>query len=392
VRIDDERDLHGRLAAAFEAITPRPAPVDGAVRRGRAIRVRRRVAVVVGAAAVVAIGVFAVPSLLHQTASPAPVSPAKVKPYTVTVQAPGPHSAPGLIASGTIDGQGWQFTAAKPGTGTAVPGGQIFTTSGPAFRGASAYALPSALAVTTDPVSFAHISGVVPTPGHVQVQYGAVRADVTYVAVRLSNGTVLTLHPVAVYGVRAVAFAVPVGAGIVDATAYSRHGEIATAIPFRAPSGVAAFGVWLTPGQHGLARASDRIGSGTVNGRAWSVTAYLGPWGICYQVPATGLTWAYCTPTTALDPNSGPLNSATLSMTGDGLAVAAGHAPASAAWVIVNQPDGTTTKVWPVTVGGQKLFAFQLPTGPACPGPGCPDPLSWTAYDNSGHVVRWPAG
>ena len=135
MRIDDERDVHEQLEAAFEAITPRPAPVDGTVRRGRAIRVRRRVAVAAGAAAAVAIGVFAVPSLLHQTASPAPVSPAK--PYTVTVQAPGPHSAPGLIASGTIDGQSWQFTAAKPGTGAPGPGpgGQMFTTSGPAFGG-----------------------------------------------------------------------------------------------------------------------------------------------------------------------------------------------------------------------------------------------------------------
>jgi hypothetical protein len=52
--------------------------------------------------------------------------------------------------------------------------------------------------------------------------------------------------------------------------------------------------------------------------------------------------------------------------------------------VIVSQPNGTTTKIWPVTVGGQKLFAFQSQTGPK--------PLSWTAYDNSGHVVRWPAG
>ena len=224
------------------------------------------------------------------------------------------------------------------------------------------------------------------TRGPVQIQYGAVRADVTYVAVPLGNGTALVLHPVAVYGVRAVAFAVPVGAGVVDATAYSRHGEIAAATPFNAPSGVAAFGVWLAPGQHGLARASGRIGSGTANGRAWSVTAYLGPWGICYQVPATGLTWAYCPPATSdLYRNSG-----TRSFTGAGLAVAAGHAPASAAWVIVNQPDGTTAKVWPVTVGGQKLFAFQLPTGPACPGLGCPNELSWTAYDNSGHVVRRP--
>jgi hypothetical protein len=203
---------------------------------------------------------------------------------------------------------------------------------------------------------------------------------VTYVAVRLGNGTVLVLHPVEVYGVRAVAFAVPVGAGVVDATAYSRHGEIAAAIPFNAPGGVAAFGVWLTPGQHGLARASGRIGSGTASGIAWSVTAYLGPWGICIQAPATGDTSAYCVPASSdLDLNSGATE-----MTGDGLTVAAGHAPPSTAWVIVNQPYGTMTKVWPVTVGGQKLFAFQLQTGP--------NPLTWTAYDNSGHVVRWPAG
>ena len=379
MRIDDERDVHEQLEAAFEAITPRPAPVDGAVRRGRAIRVRRRVAVTAGAAAVVAIGVFAVPSLLHQTASPAPVSAAR--PYTVTVQAPSPHSAPGLIASGTIDGQRWQVTAAKPGTGGAGgagPGGQIFTTSGPAFGGKATTQPSFALTVdNADPVFF---SDVALTAGPVQVQYGAVRADVTYVAVRLDNGTVLILHPVAVYGVRAVAFAVPVGAGVAGATAYSRHGEIAAAIPFNGPAGVAAFGVWLTPGQHGLARASGRIGSGTASGRAWSVTAYLGPWGICIQAPATGITSEFCVPATAdLD-----LNSAATTITGDGLSVAAGHAPASAAWVIVHQPDGTTTKVWPVTVGGQKLFAVQLQTGP--------DPLSWTAYDNSGHVVRWPAG
>ena len=374
MRIDDERDLHGQLETAFEAITPRPAPVDGAVRRGQAIRVRRRVAAAAGAAAVVAIGVFAVPSLLHRSVEPAP---AAVGPYAVTVQPPGPHSAPGLIASGTIDGKRWQLTEAKPVSG-GPPGssGPIVTTSGPAFGGNAASG-PALAVDSADPVSF---SDSVLTGGPVQVQYGAVRADVTYVAVRLGDGTVLILHPVTVYGVRAVAFAAPVGARVVDATAYSRHGEIAAAIPFNAPNGVAAFGVWLTPGQHGLARAAGRIGSGTANGSAWSVTAYLGPWGICIQAPATGITSAFCVPATSdLD-----LNSGATTMTGDGLSVAAGHAPPSAAWVIVNQPDGTTTKVWPVTVGGQKLFAFPLQTGP--------NPLSWTAYDSSGHVVRWPAG
>ena len=133
MRIDDERDLHEQLEVAFGAITPRPALVDGATRRGRAIRVRRRVAVVAGAAAVVAIGALAVPSLLHRSAAAGPVAP--VGGNTVTVQAPGPHSAPGLIASGTIDGPRWQLTAAKPGTGAPGPGEQIFTTSGPAFEG-----------------------------------------------------------------------------------------------------------------------------------------------------------------------------------------------------------------------------------------------------------------
>jgi hypothetical protein len=362
--INDERDLQDRLEAAFGAITPRPAPIDGAVRRGRAIRVWRRAAVAAGAAAVVAIGVFAVPSLLHRSAAPAPVAP--VGPYTVTVQAPGPHSAPGLIALGTINGQRWEFTAAKRGIGGSDFTGQIFTTSGPAFAGNAAGQAGTALAVYgAAPVSFFDL-----TCGPVQVQYGAVRADVTYVAVLLDNGTTLILHPVAVYGVRAVAFAIPVGAGIAEATAYSRHGEIAAAFPFNDPSGTADFGVWLKPGQHGLARASGRIGSGRVSGSAWSATAYLGPWGICIQVSGLGIA---CVPTAS------GLGSGYWSLTQGTLSVAGGGAPASTARIIVNQPDGTRTTVRPVTVGGQELFAFQLRTGPKR--------LSWTDYDSSGAVV-----
>ncbi len=362
MRIDDERDLHERLEAAFEAITPRPAPIDGAVRRGKAIRVWRRAAVAAGVAAVVAIGVFGVPSLLHRPAAPGPAAP--VGAYTVTVQAPGPHSAPGLIALGTINGQGWQFIAAQPGSAPGR-GAQIFTTSGPAFGGDAGSQAGAALAVYgSDPVSFFEL-----TCGPVQVQYGAVAADVTYVNVRLDNGTVLILHPVAVYGVRAVAFAIPVGAGIAEVTAYSRHGEIAAAIPFNDPSGTADLGGWLKPGQHGLARASGRIGSGTFHGTAWSVTAYLGPWGICVRFPAG----VVCVPAGV------SVDSSATELTSGELSLAAGGAPASTALVIVYQPDGTSATVRPVTVGGQKLFAFLLRTGP--------NRLSWTDYDSSGAVV-----
>ncbi|HEY6294230.1 MAG TPA: hypothetical protein VIX15_01075 [Streptosporangiaceae bacterium] len=367
--IDDERDLRERLEAAFGAITPRSAPVDGAVRRGRAIRVWQRAAVAAGVAAVaagvaavVAIGVFAVPALPDRPAAPAPVAP--VGPYTVTVQAPGPHAAPGEIALGTINRQGWQFIAAKPGTAPGR-GAQFFTTLGPAFAGQATSQLGPALAgYGAAPASFLEL-----TCGPVQVQYGAVAADVTHVAVRLDNGTVLTLHPVAVYGVRAVAFAIPVGAGITEVTAYSRHGVIAAATPFNDPSGTADFGVWLRPGQHGLARASGRIGSGTFHSSAWSATAYLGPWGICIRFPAG----------VACVPDGASVDSSATELTSGELSVAAGGAPASTALVIVYQPDGTSTTVRPVTVGGQKLFALQVRTGP--------NRLGWTDYDSSGAVV-----
>ena len=63
--IDDQHDLYERLDRAVEAITPRAAPVDGAMRRGRRIRRWRRSAIVAGVAVVEAAGAVAVPSLRH---------------------------------------------------------------------------------------------------------------------------------------------------------------------------------------------------------------------------------------------------------------------------------------------------------------------------------------
>jgi len=93
VSIDDERGLYERLDLAVGTLTPREAPVDRAMRRGRGMRWRRRAAVAAGLAAVVAAGVVAVPSLRHTVTE----RPAEAR-YTATVRPPGPHSPPGLIA------------------------------------------------------------------------------------------------------------------------------------------------------------------------------------------------------------------------------------------------------------------------------------------------------
>jgi hypothetical protein len=203
---------------------------------------------------------------------------------------------------------------------------------------------------------------------------------VSYVKVRLGNGTVLTLHPVTVYDARAVAvaFAFPAGAVIVDVTAYSRHGEIATAIPFNVPDGDGDvyFGSWLKPGQHGAARASGPIGSGTVGGTAWSSAAYLGPWGVCMVNTGSSVGGSVCTPTAAPQLGTTILNPPG----GNGVEVATGVAAPSVVRIVVRQSDGAVIGVRPVTIGDQKVFAFATTKGPGT--------FSWTAYDGSGAVVK----
>ena len=385
MRIDDEHDLSERLDRAFEMITPRPAPVDGAVRRGKTIRVRRRVAAAVGVAAIVAIAVITVPSLNHGALpAPAPASGHHPSPYTITVQPPGPRSPAGLIASGTVNGKRWQISVDKPGTHGAGPGRQYTYASGPAYTYASGSAGgtsaisgigPALRADGADPVAFAG-GGSAPTSS----LYGAVRADVSYVKVSLGNGTVLILRPVTVYGVRAVAFAYPASAVIDAVTAYSRNGEIATAIPFDGPDATAYFGIWLKPGQHGSARASGPIGSGTVAGTDWSSAAHLGPWGVCIVDTGTEVGGFICAPSTASQLGTTVLNPET----DDGPGVAVGVASPSVVRIVVHRADGYASQVRPVTIGDQKFFAVTTVKGPG--------KFSWAAYDASGALVKSSAG
>jgi hypothetical protein len=362
-------ELHERLEAAFEAISPHPAPVDQAMRGGRMIRIRRRAAVAAGVAVVAAAAVFSAPALLHRTAAPAPTSPARS--YTVTVQAPGSGAQPGEIATGTINGQRWWVVADRPGVDGAAAGQQDIIIAGPAAGaiGGNISIVPVlSTAYSPGPGSFTAI-----TSGTAQVQVGAVRADVSYVMVRLDDGSVLTVHPVTVYGTRAVAFALPAGVQIDEVAAYSRHGEIGYAVPFNQPRGLAWIVSWLRPGQRQAARASGLIASGRAGGQAWSAIAYLGPWGICIPILDPQPAEVACVP-------SVPAPVMVLNLDQGGTPeIAAGIAAASVARVVVTQPDGSTASVRLVMVGGRKFFAFAVRPGAR--------PLRWAAYDRAGNVV-----
>lgn len=368
MRIDDSSDLRERLDEAFQAIAPHPAPIDSAVQRGRAIRVRRRVVAAAGVAIVAAIGAVAAfaPPSLHRLVSPPPAT--QVGQHTVTVDPPGPHSAAGVIASGTVDGKGWQIAATDSATDGLGIGQQLFIAFGAAFGPTPASTTGPALGTYgTGPVTFAGMSS-----GPTEAQYGPVQADVSYVTVRLGDGTVLTLHPVRVYGTRAVAFAAPVDLGIASVTAYSRHGEIATAIPFNDPGDMAYFGAWLRPGQHGLARASGMVFSGRAGGSSWQVTAYQGPWGFCVKVSGNGVVG--CGPVLA-----GAAGPGVACWTMGAATFVVGGTPARATRVVITVPGIRSVQVRPVRVGEQELFAFVFP--------GAAQSVSWKTYDGSGAVV-----
>jgi hypothetical protein len=282
------------------------------------------------------------------------------------VQPLGSHSPAGLIAAGTINGKTWQIVTYRPGTEGASAGQQCFSTLGATFGspGGSKDSGPQpTMAGSVDPVQFTG-SGT----GTAEASYGIVGSDVSYVAVTLSNGTVLTLRPATVYGKRYVGFIAPAGT-VVEAVAYSRRGEIASAIPFSTPGGQPVFSAWLRPGQHGLPRARGQVGSWVLGGRTWPVTVYLGPWGICFDEGAGEST---CSPE-GIPPGTSVMGFASAGSQG----VITGSAAPDVARLVFNLPGGKTAQALPVTVGGQKFFAVATPRGG----------LRWTAYDAAGKVV-----
>ena len=368
-------ELRESLDEVMRTVIPGEPPVDAAMRRGKAIRRRRRVTAVASAVAVAVIAAVGYPAVTHWRALPAPPPVTHTHHVVVTDIPPGKGAAPGLVASGVIGKRSWQVLVSKPGPiGTAqnqqcvYTKGSAFTTGATAGSGTASRELDCGPALTpgTDPVTFAGGSA-----GPNQAQLGAVTADVRYVVVQLDDGQELKLTPVRVYGIRLVAFAAPL-ATVASATAYLDSGQYLTAIPSDLPAGLAIFGKWLRPRQPVPPRATAVIASGTTDGHSWSVTAYVGPWGTCFSTAAGE---SACT--------------ATVPMTSTGVVGIAGNPPqfvygsaaASVSYLIVRLTDGRFFRTGVVPIDGEKLFAFALGKGQTL--------RRWTAYDAAGRGVSW---
>jgi hypothetical protein len=338
--IDDERELRGRLDSVLEAIAPSPAPVAATLRRGRTIRIRRRVGVVAGLAAAVGIA-LAAPGLVHQIVRQPPVTPDEHK-WVLTVDPPGPYPPPGLIGWGTINGKHWRISIdASLSSGTSSQCLYVVQTNGQ--NPGSSCGPPISLDQDPSPAVLLLEGG----NDGVTYEYGVVRPDVARVVIALSDDSTLTLRPYRLHSQRWVAFAVPTSLPIASATAYSNRSELGYAIPYGD-----GFTTWLRPGEQGLPRATYAIGWGVASGLARPVILHVGPWGYCFS---TGMCTAPL-PRTAT-------NGYFIGSTSGGGWTILGQASPSVAYVVGTLSDGSTVRARAVDVGGPKLWAWAIPRG-----------------------------
>lgn len=393
--------LRDDLDRALRSVTTGEAPVQRAMRDGRRLRNRRRLAVLASALAIAAVAAVS-PSLARLSAAPAlpgTSHPATLLPSVtgtspadpvVSDQPPDPGAAPGTVAQGLIGDHRWAVVLAGSDR---TPQGQAYAcyrayvarTAGGQASGPDAHiyedCAPAAdgLVVVpgTDPAGLAAVlTGMGPDGTTEQVVLGAVAADVDYLALTFADGQQLKLVPVSWHGHRYVAWIVPADMTIARLTAHLGgpgfdNGQVTTAVPFQQADAAPQFGLWFAPGQAVPPRASGIIGYGTPGGPTWSASAYEGPWGTCF-LPELGR--ASCVWRTRL------ADTELLGVGGNPPAAAFGSAAPGVAYLRVSLSNGTTVQVTPVSVGNERLFALWPGVGVSA--------TEWTAYDAAGRVLN----
>jgi hypothetical protein len=352
----DEHEVRQRVQNALATMTAPPVPASVIKARGRGIRMRRRAALA-GVAAVVAALAVAVPGLLRQAP---PGTGAVVRPAgPLTISKPGPSAGPGVIGSGTVDGKSWK----------------VWLTGGP-DPVAEATGLPATGAVGSRPDGPAPATFHSAGSGTRRSLAGPIGPEVAYLTMQLADGTVLSLYPATWHGHDNIGLVMPKNLGIVRSTAYSRHGELAYAIPFPA-SGFPVVAAWLRPGAPVPAAAEMTVGSATYAHSWWTVEAQIGPWGTCLvQTAGTGAVW--CAPAGALPPDA-----VTSVVIDPALGVVTGIAGQAVASITLTLADGKTALLPLVSVGSQDFFALSVHDQHV---------VRWTAYNTAGRPAASGTG
>jgi hypothetical protein len=349
-----------------------PAPVDAILRRGRAIRARRRGAAVSCVAVLaVAVAVTASMQAFGTPGKPAPVAlPGHPAGHAVTLNVADPRAPGGVFASGTADGTPWRL-AVRNIAGPApwcLPAVVLNSRDGDVLFYRPGHApLISNTAFLTNP-------GGQPGAGYAFAEVGS---GVTRLAVTLRDGTRLTVRPVAVrlcgqlfhlagFGYPAAGVA-QVAGHLGNRATFSYHPPGTLFGPrASAPGAFAAPGLWYNTKSGGSA-ASGPIGSGQAGGISWRLSMSLGSGGQCYTGSARSRgphgEAEECLPVQA-PPAGAALSWVPFPATAaPGLTGYAGLVSPRTGYVIARLSDGTTRKLTPADMGGRKYFGLAVGHG-----------------------------
>ncbi len=340
--IQDDRDLRARLISSLGGIEPGPAPVTGALRQGKAMRMRRRISAAAGLA-VIAAGAVLLPGIL-QGHRPAPAARPH---YKVTVRHLRPLARAGVIAAGVTDGHRWSVQlSGPPGDPTMVPHGMpgILRSTSPLAVG-----WPAILNTQDDPASRSDV-----------LVAGTVIDRVTRLDILLAGGQSVSLTPVSWNGHRWVAVALPPAVRIVRAVAYAGASELAHSVPFAGVN----LDSWWRPGQVPPRRVTKLIGAGRTGRISWRYQAEIGPWGYCYLNPDGSVCFDSVT-----NPELVPAGKVLAAMSCGPLGNAVPHGPTSGLFavasgvraVVLRYSDGSTARFTAVEVAGDWLVAYAIP-------------------------------
>ena len=298
MKTSDEGALRARLGAALDQLDTRPLVLDTVVRQGKAVMIRR---LVLAAAAIAAAAALAVPTLTRSLSLPGPSAPTKYR-VIVNHKDNGPNQR--MIARGRVINRlndiRWSVRAVGNGQGFHLHWqagrwrhyvhGKLVSVGAGTWNDANL--LPT---IPANPVSIFDIAYTQP-----DLVAFAVRGDVSYLLVKLSNGQTVRLQPVVVLGrarPRLTAIAIPSQTSITQIRAYSASGELGYTVPYAAlpqrpsrltsdPGGDFQLVRWLQPGQPALPVAARySIGRGATSGTNWSEQLDIGPWGTCVTAP-----------------------------------------------------------------------------------------------------------
>jgi hypothetical protein len=363
-----ERDLRSGLGVLLDDVRPGQPPVAAVLRKGRAMRWSRRLALA-GGVVVAAAAVVIAPALRGGGQPPVP----RV-------------GKDGVIAVGRIQGRLWRIVVDQK-AGRLCAGELGLQQSCVRLRGLehlSGLASLSGTSVAVDMHPPLSSNG----PPSWNALFGVVRPDVTKVAMLLSSGRTVNLQPVAAAGYRWVGLVLPpFRVSVAKATAYSGTRELGYSVPFYGgelrPG--TYFVSWYRPGetvpaQRGRYIASsgpDGASSGPDGNGGWDAYVDAGAWGYCVLLDAPVADGAQqnCWSPAALRAHPQVImRGGSLSTVPRWIVATAGP---SVAYMHMALANGRSVNVPVAAFSGQGFYAMQIGPGPSI--------VRWGAYTAAGH-------